>query len=184
LKEAYKASDMDTTFGFSHKQPPLYFRPGSGFFNSKMRSSLAKLGYKLVLGDVYPHDPQIHNPNVNARHVLSMARTGSVIICHDRRPWTAPMLDTVLEELVNKRGYTVTTISKLLEEGEKAKKAGHQVQMGHGKKYDDDDKDDKHVDGHATGKAASLAKNIADRIKDNGKDQKMNAKKKHFAIGT
>lgn len=94
--------------------PPRYFRPGSGFFSSRMREQITKMGYRLVLGSVYPHDPQIGYPGVNARHILSMVRPGSIIICHDRRSWTAPMLRTVLPEL-KRRGYTVTTVSGLLE---------------------------------------------------------------------
>jgi peptidoglycan/xylan/chitin deacetylase (PgdA/CDA1 family) len=94
--------------------PPNYFRPGSGFFTSRMRNTVKELGYKLVLGSVYPHDPHIPFPSLNAKHILSTVRPGAVIVCHDRRKWTAPMLRTVLPEL-NSRGYKVVTVSKLLE---------------------------------------------------------------------
>lgn len=94
--------------------PPRYFRPGSGFFSSRMREQITKMGYRMVLGSVYPHDPQIGYPAVNAKHILSMVRSGSIVICHDRRSWTAPMLRKVLPEL-KRRGYRVTTISGLLE---------------------------------------------------------------------
>lgn len=90
-----------------------YFRPGSGFFTTRMRMLMQNLGYSLVLGGVYPHDPQIPYSNVNARHVLSMVRPGAIIICHDRRPWTAPMLRRVLPEL-RRRGYEIVTVSELL----------------------------------------------------------------------
>ena len=33
-----------------------YFRPGSGFFSSRMQRLVKELGYRLVLGSVYPHD--------------------------------------------------------------------------------------------------------------------------------
>lgn len=91
-----------------------YFRPGSGFFTDRMRNVVAKMDYRLVLGSVYPHDPQISSWRVNARHILSMVRPGAIIICHDRRSWTAPMLKKVLPELKQK-GYRVVTISGLLE---------------------------------------------------------------------
>lgn len=90
-----------------------FFRPGSGFFSTRMRDLMKKIGYVIVLGGIYPHDPQIPYSNVNARHVLSMVRPGGIIICHDRRPWTAPMLRTVLPELKN-RGYQVVTLSELV----------------------------------------------------------------------
>lgn len=108
IEEAYEGADL------SSEEQAKYFRPGSGFFTDRMRSVVAKLGYKLVLGSVYPHDPQISSWRVNARHILSMVRPGAIIICHDRRSWTVPMLNKVLPEL-KKRGYRVVTVSGLLE---------------------------------------------------------------------
>lgn len=91
------------------------FRPGSGFFSSRMRSLVTRLGYRLVLGDVYPHDPQVPFARVNARHILSMVRPGCIIVCHDRREWTVPMLSMVLPEL-RRAGYRVVAVSELLKE--------------------------------------------------------------------
>lgn len=90
-----------------------FFRPGSGFFSSRMRGLVRELGYRLVLGDVYPHDPQVPFASLNAKHILSMVKSGSIIVCHDRREWTVPMLRVVLPEL-KRRGYSVVTVSKLL----------------------------------------------------------------------
>ncbi|OJD09718.1 hypothetical protein ACJ73_10128, partial [Blastomyces percursus] len=94
------------------RRPPKYFRPGSGFFTTRMRRLLAALDYKLVLGSVYPHDAQIPFPRLNAWHILSLARPGGIIICHDGRRWTPPMLRVVLPEL-RKRGYRVVTVTEL-----------------------------------------------------------------------
>ncbi|KAL8921659.1 MAG: hypothetical protein Q9208_005588 [Pyrenodesmia sp. 3 TL-2023] len=104
---AYAAADIET--------PPKYFRPGSGFFNGRMRKVVHGLGYRLVLGSIYPHDPQIQYWRINARHILSMLRPGAIIICHDRRKWTAPMLRKVLPE-IRRRGYRVVTVTELLKE--------------------------------------------------------------------
>lgn len=95
--------------------PPRYFRPGSGFFHDRMRRVVQRLGYRLVLGSIYPHDPQIPYWRVNARHILSMLRSGGIVICHDRRKWTAPMLRKVLPEMT-RRGYRVVSLSGLLAE--------------------------------------------------------------------
>lgn len=95
------------------KPPPKYFRPGSGFFHERMRQVLQRLGYRVVLGDIYPHDPQISFWRINARHILSMVRPGGIIICHDRRSWTAPMLREVLPKL-RRKGYRTTTVTELL----------------------------------------------------------------------
>jgi peptidoglycan/xylan/chitin deacetylase (PgdA/CDA1 family) len=95
------------------KLPPKYFRPGSGFFSDGMRRLLARLDYRLVLGSIYPHDPQISLWRVNANHILSMLRPGAIIICHDRRGWTAPMLRSVLPR-IRQQGYEIVTVSELL----------------------------------------------------------------------
>ncbi|KAL9599151.1 MAG: hypothetical protein Q9219_004017 [cf. Caloplaca sp. 3 TL-2023] len=105
--------DIYTVVGV--EPPPKYFRPGSGFFNSRMLRTLHELGYRLVLGSIYPHDPQISLWRLNARHILSMLRPGAIIICHDRRKWTAPMLRKVLPE-IQRRGYRVVTVTELLKE--------------------------------------------------------------------
>ncbi|KAF2256250.1 carbohydrate esterase family 4 protein [Trematosphaeria pertusa] len=105
IYEAYDAA------GIEH--PPRYFRPGSGFFSVRMRERLKMLKYRLVLGNIYPHDPQIPYPNVNAAHILSMLQPGGIIICHDRRSWTIPMLKKVIPE-IKRRGYQITTVSGLL----------------------------------------------------------------------
>lgn len=107
-------------------RPPKYFRPGSGFFSSGMRAQVRGLGYQMVLGSIYPHDPQIAYPGVNARHILSMARPGGIIICHDRRGWTVPMLRKVLPEL-RRRGYRVTTLTGLLDAAGRGQKGGKGV---------------------------------------------------------
>jgi len=93
----------------------LYFRPGSGFFSTRMRKLVLKLNYKIVIGNIFPFDPQIPYWRINANHILSMLQPGGIIICHDRRPWTAPMLRKVLPE-IKRRGYRVVTITELLRE--------------------------------------------------------------------
>ena len=107
LHDAYAAVGIEP--------PNKYFRPGSGFFSGRMRKILGKLGYRLVLGSIYPHDPQIHFWRVNASHILSMLRPGGIIICHDRRGWTAPMLRKVLPE-IKRKGYRIGTITELLKD--------------------------------------------------------------------
>lgn len=108
IHEAYAAVGIEP--------PQNYFRPGSGFFSTRMCKILTELGYRLVLGTVYPHDPQIPLWRVNARHILSMLQPGGIIICHDRRSWTAPMLRRVLHEM-KRRGYRAVTVTELLKEG-------------------------------------------------------------------
>ncbi|KAF1817044.1 nodulation protein nodB [Eremomyces bilateralis CBS 781.70] len=105
LRDAYTAVEKEPA--------PKYFRPGSGFFHTRMRRIVKALGYRLVLGSIYPHDPQVNIWRVNANHILSMLRPGGIIICHDRRSWTAPMLRQVIPE-IRKQGYRIVTVTELL----------------------------------------------------------------------
>ena len=109
IQRAYRAA------GKREGPQEWFFRPGSGVFSSRMRRLVKSLGHQLVLGDVYPHDPQVPFAGLNAKHILSMVRPGSIIVCHDRREWTVPMLQVVLPEL-KRRGYRVVTVSELLRE--------------------------------------------------------------------
>lgn len=107
IKNIYEYEDLP--------MPANYFRPGSGFFSDRMRVLVDKLGYRMVLGSIYPHDPQISWWRLNANHILSMLRPGAIIICHDRRSWTVPMLRRVLPE-IKRRGYEIVTVTELLKE--------------------------------------------------------------------
>ncbi|KAJ2897872.1 carbohydrate esterase family 4 protein [Zalerion maritima] len=113
----YPELDDDDVDGDGHVEPPpLYFRPGSGLFSDRMRRLVHGLGYRIVLGGIYPHDAQIGWWRLNAAHILSLVRPGGIIICHDRRSWTVPMLRKVLPEL-RSRGYKVVTVSELIQAG-------------------------------------------------------------------
>jgi len=90
-----------------------YFRPGSGIFSQRILDLAKGLGYRTVLGSIYPHDPFVKLWRVNAWNILSGVQPGAVVICHDRRGWTMPMLQRVVPEVV-RRGYRVVTVSELL----------------------------------------------------------------------
>lgn len=106
-------NDVYTKAGIGNEPPGKYFRPGSGFFSTRIRKAARELGFRIVLGSVYPHDPQIPSWRINARHVLSMLRPGAIVICHDGRGWTVPMLRRVVLES-RRRGYQIVTVTELL----------------------------------------------------------------------
>ena len=111
INNAYRLAGQD-------RPSTHFYRPGSGFFNDAMRAMAKKIGYQITLGSVYPHDPQIPYAWLNARHIYSMVRPGTVVICHDRRAWTAPMLNKVLPRL-KKHGWEIVTLSELVDIGKK-----------------------------------------------------------------
>lgn len=117
ILDAYRAAGVSED-ALDRDQPHRYFRPGSGFFSARMRALVRVLGFRIVLGSVYPHDAQVQFPWLNARHILGKVRPGSIVVCHDRREWTAPMLRRLLPEL-KRRGYAVVTVSGLLRERER-----------------------------------------------------------------
>lgn len=94
-----------------------YFRPGSGFFSKQMVERVKGLGYRVVLGSIYPHDPQIHSAKINAAHVLSMVRPGGIIIMHDRRSYSVEQVETVLKGLAT-GGWKVESLGGLLRAAE------------------------------------------------------------------
>lgn len=126
IETAYSSASVSLAERGRTGRDRKYFRPGSGFFSTKMRELAGKMGYEIVLGGIYPHDAQIGYEWVNARHILSMVRPGGIIICHDRRSWTAGMLRRVLPEL-KRRGYKVVGVGELekaAEEGGKIRRRG------------------------------------------------------------
>ncbi|GAQ44379.1 hypothetical protein AtubIFM55763_011391 [Aspergillus tubingensis] len=90
-----------------------WFRPGSGFFSGWMRELVRGLGYRIVLGSVYPHDAQIGWAGVNAWHVRSLVREGSIVVMHDRRSWTVEGLRKVLPVLRD-RGFRVVGLGEAM----------------------------------------------------------------------
>ncbi|KAG6363544.1 hypothetical protein INS49_008645 [Diaporthe citri] len=94
--EAARALDLDT------------LEDQIGRVQGLIRQAYADAGAGRGAGAPIPH------PRLNAWHILSMARSGGIIVCHDRRSWTIPMLRQVLPEL-RRRGYRVVTVSELLE---------------------------------------------------------------------
>lgn len=102
-----------------------YFRPGSGFFSKGMVEMVKGLGYRTVLGSVYPHDAQIKSAWWNARHVLSMVRSGSVVIVHDRREYSVEEMERILKGLKG-GGWRVESLGGVLRiaEEERVRKGG------------------------------------------------------------
>jgi endopolyphosphatase len=126
IETAYTSAGVTAAERVKTGRQKKFFRPGSGFFSTKMRELAREMGYKIVLGGIYPHDAQIGYEWLNARHILSMVRPGGIIICHDRRSWTPGMLRRVLPEL-KRRGYKVVGVGemdRLAEEGKKVEARG------------------------------------------------------------
>ena len=94
-----------------------WFRPGSGWYDDEMLTTLARHGYRCALGSVYPFDAHIPSVRFARRVILWSADPGEVIVLHDggeRGRRTAKVLAHVLPEL-KRKGYRITTLSELVE---------------------------------------------------------------------
>lgn len=95
---------------------PRWMRPGSGWYDREMISTLQRHNYRCALGSVYPFDPLIPVADYSTRAILRQVRPGAIIILHDggyRGRNTAKVLSRILPELV-RRGYKVVTLSEML----------------------------------------------------------------------
>jgi peptidoglycan/xylan/chitin deacetylase (PgdA/CDA1 family) len=93
------------------------FRPASGWYDDRMVDDAAELGYRTVLGSVYPFDAQVPFPKVSTWYMRQLVGPGSVLILHDgprRGPRTAEVLRSLLPEL-RARGIDVVPVSELQE---------------------------------------------------------------------
>lgn len=92
------------------------FRPASGWFDDRMVEQAARLGYRTVLGSVYPFDAQHPFPSLSSWFVRRHAAPGSIVVLHDgvaRGRRTAEVLREVLPDLLA-RGYRVVPVSELV----------------------------------------------------------------------
>ena len=99
--------------------PVRWFRPGMGWVSRSLVEEAGRLGYRVALGSVYPHDAHIHDVGVITRLVTSRIYPGAILILHDGRAdrvRTVTVLARVLPVL-RQRGYAVVTLSDLVAPG-------------------------------------------------------------------
>jgi peptidoglycan/xylan/chitin deacetylase (PgdA/CDA1 family) len=97
-----------------------HYRPPFGFMLPSQARFVAGLGYRSVLGDVYPEDP--HRPGTEriVQRVLARLQPGSIVILHDGSPLGEPdrsqtvaALDMILRSS-HARGWRSVTVAELL----------------------------------------------------------------------
>jgi len=101
-------------------QPPQFLRPPQGAFTKRILDIVEELGYKAVIGDVYPRDPLLPGTPKIIQRVLDRTVPGSIIILHDGgssknadRSQTVAATEEIIPCLQD-RGFTLVTMSQLL----------------------------------------------------------------------
>jgi peptidoglycan/xylan/chitin deacetylase (PgdA/CDA1 family) len=99
---------------------PKFFRPPAGFFTKQVLDIAEQLGYKTVVGDVYPRDPHLPGKEKIVDRVLQRTVAGSIIILHDGgntqwvdRSQTLGALYEIIPGL-KKKGFEFLRLSELL----------------------------------------------------------------------
>lgn len=89
-----------------------YFRFGSGFFNRRILDIVQRLGYKLILGNIYCHDCHIRLSFINIQYIMLRIKPGSIIILHNLKH-SIRTLSNIIPQIKN-REYNIVNLSKLL----------------------------------------------------------------------
>lgn len=84
-----------------------YFRPGHGYVSDTIKRICSSLGYKIVLGSIYPSDTKLPFPNLLAWYIKTKSRSNDIIILHDRKH-NPSTLKKILPQLQKK--YIITSL--------------------------------------------------------------------------
>jgi peptidoglycan/xylan/chitin deacetylase (PgdA/CDA1 family) len=99
---------------------PRLLRPPFGLFTKRVLDIVERLGYKTVVGDVYPRDPHHPGKKKIVERVLDRTEPGSIIILHDGgntrnvdRSQTVEALKEIIPQLKSK-GFIFVRLAQLL----------------------------------------------------------------------
>lgn len=99
---------------------PRFLRPPMGLFTKRVLDIVEQLGYKMVVGDVYPRDSHLPGKDKIVYRVLNRVVTGSIIILHDGgnsnhidRSQTLGAVREIIPQL-KKQSFKFITLSELL----------------------------------------------------------------------
>jgi len=94
---------------------PSLFRPPEGYCCNAVTNSAKKMRYSLTLWDVDTND-WAHNPSDNiVKNVMTSAKDGSIILCHDFVTKPSPTPDAIRSFIpkLKAKGYSFLTVSEL-----------------------------------------------------------------------
>jgi peptidoglycan/xylan/chitin deacetylase (PgdA/CDA1 family) len=100
---------------------PVFLRPPNGLFTGRVLDIVEALGYRAVVGDVFPVDVAWPDSATIVRRVLRRVQPGSIIILHDGyvgrfdrdKSQTVGAVDGLIAGL-RERGYEFVKLSRLV----------------------------------------------------------------------
>ncbi len=93
---------------------PRIMRPPYGSTNDDVKKASVNEGFLIVRWNVDPEDWKTRNAETNYNEVMSTAKDGCIILCHDIHKETVESMKRIIPDLIAK-GYQLVTVSELLE---------------------------------------------------------------------
>jgi peptidoglycan/xylan/chitin deacetylase (PgdA/CDA1 family) len=105
--------EIRNIYQLAEKPLPIsqYYRPGSGFPSKEIKNYLDETGMRLVLGSVYPHDPQIKIKKLNQWYLNINTKGGDIIILHDL-PDTPEILEKWIKKIKYNDGLNIVSLDQ------------------------------------------------------------------------
>lgn len=91
---------------------PTLMRPPYGSVNDAVKAAAREAGVTLINWSVDPEDWKTRSASATYDHILSHARDGAVILCHDIHEETGDAMERVIPALIE-QGYQLVTVSEL-----------------------------------------------------------------------
>ena len=100
---------------------PIFLRPPNGLVTKRVLDTVEQLGYRAVVGDVFPVDVAWANAETITCRFLRRVQPGSIIILHDGyvgrfdrdKSQTVRAMDGLIPRL-REQGYEFVTLSQLI----------------------------------------------------------------------
>lgn len=110
VEEVYQVIRQSNNHGIK------WFRPGVGFVTKKILCLARKMGYQVVLGDAYFHDPSFPFSSIQSWYFKRRVQPGSIIILHDgsksRVQVTLETLRRIVPYFQKELGYKLCTLNE------------------------------------------------------------------------
>lgn len=96
---------------------PTLLRPPYGDYNNTLVATLEEMGIYCIQWDVDSLDWKGLSADQIASRVVKNVKSGSIVLFHNAAENTPAALPKILDELINKQGYTIVPVSQVIHPG-------------------------------------------------------------------